>query len=100
MKTIEKAAEQHAEQYSDDPHYIGYDAFKAGVAFAQRWIPVEEELPEPEKCNASENVLIKLDTGYTAVAFYDSDIEEWYVIHPLTKIRNSYITHWRQIELK
>lgn len=42
MKTIEEAANEYQE-YSMN-NLAG--AFKAGAEFAQRWIPVEEELPE------------------------------------------------------
>ena len=54
MKTIEQAAKESSEKAGYNPKIasdiIGktvYEcAFKAGVIFSQRWIPVEEELPE------------------------------------------------------
>ena len=57
MKTIEEAAENYIQsKYKEFAllDIIGEDTsikdfrddFKAGVEFAQRWIPVEEELPE------------------------------------------------------
>lgn len=58
MKTIEQAAEEHANECVHNPNPNDYpdvssgdiwdyikDAFTAGVEFAQRWISVEEELP-------------------------------------------------------
>ena len=54
MKTIEEAAMQHcnSSQFkSDFPHdyHSEESGFKAGVEFAQRWIPVGEELPVFDK---------------------------------------------------
>ena len=51
MKTIEEAAKEYEDK---EPDVISGDytslsvinAFKAGVEFAQRWIPVEEEMPK------------------------------------------------------
>ena len=50
MKTIEEEACDYAEETKDTTNGMFYsdcqDAFKAGVEFAQRWIPIEEqELP-------------------------------------------------------
>lgn len=80
MKTIEEAV----------GYYIGeatqpITAFKQGVEFAQRWIPVEEELPE-----INTEVLTK-----TA--------DEWYRIMTYPSVGNrfpSQVTHWRPIEYK
>lgn len=57
MKTIEAAAEEYALEFvrkrEIDDMYISQsdllstkEDFKAGIEFAQRWIPIEEELPE------------------------------------------------------
>ena len=44
MKTAEQAAERYADTQCMDG--TAYKAFLAGVAWADRWIPVEEELPK------------------------------------------------------
>ena len=47
MKTIEEAARDYALSREDNDYTIETEmAFEAGVEFTQRWIPVEEELPE------------------------------------------------------
>lgn len=91
MKTIEKAAAQHAEKYSDDPHYIGYDAFKAGVEFAQHWILFDDERPQQfeqvlVRCKGKgDRIYLSEYLGYGSGSFTDT---------------SSTVTHWRPIELK
>ena len=47
MKTIEEAARDYALSREDNDYTIETEmAFESGVEFTQRWIPVEEELPE------------------------------------------------------
>ena len=49
MKTIEEAAKEYGRKVSPQSDWTARNAeisFKAGAEFAQRWIPVEEELPE------------------------------------------------------
>ncbi len=65
---------------------IAYDAFKRGAEFAQRWIPVEEELPEN-----NEDVLVK--TKYRGIKMTMRSYNEWVYY-------GKGITHWRPIELK
>ena len=63
MRTIEEAANEFAIKYAPvlwEEQCISY--FKAGVEFAQRWIPVEEELPEDS--DISESVNTKTEGGY------------------------------------
>lgn len=44
MKTIDEAAKEYVQSTNG---FIAKDiSFKVGAEFAQRWIPVEEELPE------------------------------------------------------
>ena len=43
MKTTEEAAKEHCK--NKQLFTVSKKSFKAGVEFAQRWIPVEEELP-------------------------------------------------------
>ncbi len=44
MKTAEQAAKRYADTQCMDG--TAYKAFLAGVKWAERWIPVEDELPE------------------------------------------------------
>ena len=78
--------------------------FKAGVEFAQRWIPVEEELPE-----VGEMVLTKMEKrhGDTWVQNYYSTATrlenqgEWQTVNWVDhSISFGHITHWRHIDIK
>lgn len=94
MKTIEEAAKAYSKaQHGSDPawqpdRYQSNCDFMAGVEFAQRWIPVEEELPEE-----GDEIICK-DDFYIAVHVYYTDglIDENY-------LKSNY-THWRPIEYK
>ena len=92
MKTIEEAAENWASkctQKAGAERTKRVVAFTAGIAFAQRWIPVEEELPAK--------------TGYYLVRFKNKlGFYEWdkdFFCNGSFSYRNG-ITHWRPIELK
>ena len=88
MKTIEEAEK---EVWVKDLAVT--DFFRSGVEFAQRWIPVENELPEKY-----QNVLLKEDSGSIYVGFYSGNSK--LPIFRATEARLLSITHWRQIELK
>ena len=106
MKTISEAAIKYASSKSSSDVFIESHIkdFKAGVEFAQRWIPVEEELPD-----VGETVLTKMEKrhGDTRVQNYYSTATrlenqgEWqdvnWVDHSMSF---GHITHWRPIELK
>lgn len=112
MKTINDAAKEHAKEVNNE-YYDEFSPnsnftvgeicetdFKCGVAFAQQWIPVEEELPQMEdKFNMlSEVVLVKAkDLANEITAYYDYDYKLW-ISYP----GNLYVktTYWRPIELK
>lgn len=64
MKTIQEAAREYEiKQWDADE-----DSFKAGVEFAQRWIPVEEELPE-----VGELVQVKIQEFINSKIYFDHD---------------------------
>lgn len=79
MKTIDEAAKNSFDRLSiagadtNEADFIG--GFKIGVEFAQRWIPIEEEMPENVKelignNIKSENVLVERiwnDNGEIAI---------------------------------
>lgn len=113
MKTIEQAAREYADSLKlDDAHRVskqqfeGYaqSDFKAGVEFAQRWIPVEEELPVFDKTeypNGNYKVyFVKILTGSM------SPIIRYGAAHLVNDKRWScefdwnIVTHWRPIEYK
>ena len=86
MKTIEEVAKE----FSEKSVWSCPISFKAGVEFAQRWISVEDELPE-----IGDEIIVKLKKHplkkYQAWAIKcRRDIE----IIPV------FATHWRPIELK
>ena len=107
MKTINDAAIECANIYlqgyrdsypADENDFI--DVFESGVEFAQRWIPIEEELPE-----VGEIVLVK--TKINKVTTCEMYIPKDYLGNILgeKKWAASYnfkqaITHWRPIDLK
>ena len=97
MKTIEQASVEYSkEQYDHDPimRFQCETHFKAGIEFAQRWISVEEELPELKEKQYS--ILAKTKTNEYIVVNVFGDIE--YLRKGIFEYFN--ITHWRPIELK
>ncbi len=106
MKTIEEAAKEYAGiseyKHTNISHtYNKYDiaeAFERGVEFAQRWIPVEEELPEKDSDypGCSVEVLLKISDGKVKFGYYYFNQKRW--CFDYLDIEN--ITHWRPIEIK
>ena len=98
MKTIEHEAKENCEYNQDslrqyDKHFI--EAFKDGVEFAQRWIPIEEEEP-----NNREKVLIKwINDGREIKScgslVLDSSLGKYWQSGGATQLK---VTHWRPFE--
>ncbi len=93
-KTIKEAA-QECEFHSigNKSHFTTQKIFKYGVAFAQNWIPIEEELP-PD----FTTVLVKKDSEapIRSTALYKDK-----TFYPdFFAIEHSDVTHWRFIDLK
>ena len=88
MKTIEEAAKDFNDSHVNGHHPQKWvsDIFKAGVEFAQRWIPVEEYLPEKSK-----QVIVKLENGWHTCTWITGDGTFAFNVKP---------THWRHIDLK
>ena len=84
-----KKIEEVAKEFSEKSVWACPISFKAGVEFAQRWISVEDELPETiddEKIFLRYPILIKnIDGAFQALNTF-SNIGTY--------------THWRPIELK
>ena len=95
MKTIEEESRLYAESKAN-PMFrslevsIAEKAFKAGVEFAQRWISVEDELPE-----IGDDIILKL-REHPLKKYQVWHIADNYDI----KLVPVYATHWRPIELK
>ena len=96
MKTIEDALNIAYDECKSNA-YFG-NGFRKGVQFAQRWIPVEEELPK-----IGEKVITKMTKDKrTSYGIATRIREEWeinshWIDHTFS---NMNITHWRPIELK
>ena len=89
MKTIEDAVIEYSENADiDEETYIAdvYDGFKAGVEFAQHWIPVEEELPEK-----LVQVIVKLENEWHTTTWITENGDFAFNVKP---------THWRHIDIK
>ena len=90
-----------------------YDGFKAGAEFAQRWISVEDELPEFTTINNQNEVNVKFKTIHGDERVCTATLESvsqhcgenspmnnvWYVYPSGGSILRN-VTHWRPIELK
>lgn len=93
--------EQH-HGYKDEIEYlVGDVGFSSGVVWAERWIPIEEEMPEPEEIILIEYSYRGRENISTAVRKEDNEKGDCYVttdggimIYP------DEITHWRPIEHK
>ena len=88
-------------------------AFKAGVEFAQRWISVEEELPEFTTIDYHNAVNVRFKTicgdvrECTATLekvsqhnFENSPYHNRWFVYPSGGHELKTVTHWRPIELK
>lgn len=101
MKTIKEAA---GDSYTIEVHDNKCNAgitfaksmFKCGVEFAQRWIPVEEELPVPDTLILVKTALGDVYTVFRRLPlFYMSNVGSRF-----NKVEITGVTHWRPIELK
>ena len=84
MKTIEEAEK---EVWVKDLDVT--DFFRSGVEFAQRWIPIDAELPP-----IGIEVIVKERFNEHEIYIFDSTRDR------LIKCQDNCITHWRPIELK
>jgi hypothetical protein len=112
MKTIKEAKCKYCEKTASSPTMLKTDiieqnmnAFDAGVEFAQRWIPIEEELPK----SGSDLLLVKWLDKKNNVKY---GLAKYLDFHSIGLHKNKYldfiiqgscpreVTHWRPIELK
>lgn len=93
MKTIEEKAIEYSNPTGDaisDYHQKVINNYKAGFQDAQRWIPVEEELPD-----ILSDVLLKLTNGKITIGCLMSGGFNEELINESNKV-----SHWRPIEYK
>lgn len=105
MKTPQEAAKEYAKKiWKQGRPYkspVGYstDDFLAGVAWAYRWINVEEELPEPGEPYDEKYYSVKCplfsESGY---AFAEFGRDGCWVEDSTGRDITQYVTHWRPIE--
>ena len=102
MKTIEEEAKEYASKVAgvvvpgtvitytiEELNSFSESDFKSGVEFAQRWIPVEEELPP-----IGIEVIVKERFNEHEIYAFNSTRDR------LIKCQDNCITHWRPIEIK
>ena len=111
MNTIEEISEHFANENWGDCNDASLErqelACRQSIEFAQRWISVDDELPE---CNIkgedgvmlSEDVLIKAknNNDIPVVAIYIKVDDDEFFETLGVKVQQKRITHWRPIELK
>jgi len=95
MGTIEQALDE-AYKNAGSNAYFG-NGFRAGIEFAQRWISVDDELPEDIETDGRTYIPCIVTNGETKTIAFRR-------LSPLTKKWNwnvmMEVTHWRPIELK
>ena len=109
MKTIEEAAKELAEKNYHHEQTISTDikhACQEMAQFTQRWISVEESMPEDHKellldkkgseLQITKPVLLKYKNGRYAIDCRRNAGDSY----NFWKIDHSGITHWRPIEFK
>lgn len=108
MKTINEAAEEYSIRKENE--HESYMRFEAGVGFAQRWISVEDELPEHHDAITETGhyyytvnpVLVKTKNGRHDISarskFKGNENSKW--SWKGSSIFDKSVTHWRPIEFK
>lgn len=86
MRTIEEAAKEYAKSRFDPS--VAWGSFVDGAAFVQKWIPIEEELPEDGVEIIAKNDLYKEWVVFRKDGYKNKDF------------LSLYFTHWRPIEFK
>ena len=95
MKTIEEAAREYAKKTDKaNAEWVAED-FTEGVKYAQRWIRVEDELPE-----LGETVLVKEGDKVAIAEFTLTKHREPHQYFLVKSTVTMGISHWRPIELK
>lgn len=93
MKTIIDAAKEYAltRNNANEIQFLhDFEAFKQGIEFAQKWISIEEELPDTNEFMESNIVLVKNEYRIATGRYY-SNGNIWFP-------GDMKVTHWRPIE--
>ena len=96
MKTIEKTCTEFCKKLNSV--YDEKQVFKAGVEFAQRWIPISEEKPK-----YYDSALVKFENGEILLVWraYSELIEsDIYTIFGTNIIADSKPIEWKPINLE
>lgn len=93
MKKISEIAIEIASRIDNRQPDLFEKAFVMGAKYFQRWIPIEEELPETNEFYESKICLVKNTYGNVDVARYYSNTKSWYF-----NSSDFVVTHWRAIE--
>ena len=80
------------EQASKEVSWLGCEEFKKGVEFAQRWVKIDDELPNNDEAVITIRKKLNGKTYYHLNSIRDGN---WNIEIPDT----SDVTHWRYIEL-
>jgi len=80
MKTIAQAAEEYANNEKRTTNSLAA-AFIDGAEFAQRWISIEDELPEREGEFNPDSlfVLVRTNIDFIRIALYSHRQNKWFV---------------------
>ncbi len=113
MKTIEEQAVEFEEKegfriWNEANHeggkpctHLCVESYRQGAIDSQRWIPVEEELPENDSNGFSKFVLTKSKYVDIKIERYDFESKCFNAIrHDILTNGDGQVTHWRPIELK
>lgn len=113
MKKLIEASGDYSFENSDQVKAsVLRKAFNAGAEFVQRWIPVEEELPEHSSHLVIPSTLKGLMPPTTQRVFVKTDLGNYYENKRLkmsvgekdwvwfVSMEGEVITHWRPIEIK
>jgi len=111
MKTICEAAIEFEKKEGEiiyDKHLyhnpdcnLCIESFKAGVEFAQRWIPIEDELPVKTSHGFSYLVFTKNSFGDILLERFDFEYNHFTAVRHDSLVKgDGQVSHWRPIELK
>lgn len=107
METIKEAEKRVKADYAISPSFSdelidSHEAilhlgcvFRSAVAWAERWIPVEEELPDNQ-----DIVLVKTDKGCVSTAYLHGKKSGFICYGQEAYNDFGEVTHWRPVEHK
>lgn len=102
MKTIEQIIDDVFYTCSGDTtKHNAKRLAKDCIKTAQRWVPIEEELPEIKDHGFSDLVLTKNSFGNILLERYDMESESFNAVrYDALKKGDGQVSHWRPIEFE